>query len=71
MSWIKDNKFIVALGGGTLAGAAALVFWGMQGSSRYQAAKDEFDAAAAEAAGFESQRYQRGVQVDRRLRLCH
>ena len=54
MSWIKDNKFMVALGGGTLAGAAALVFWGMQGSSRYQAAKDEFDAAAAEAAGFES-----------------
>jgi len=54
MSWIKDNKFMVALGGGTLAGAAMLVFWGMQGSSRYQAAKDEFDAAAAEAAGFES-----------------
>ncbi|MCX8496659.1 MAG: Amuc_1100 family pilus-like protein [Akkermansiaceae bacterium] len=54
MSWIKDNKFMVALGGGTLVGAAALIFWGMQGSSRYQAAKDEFDAAAAEAAGFES-----------------
>ena len=54
MSWIKDNKFVVALGGGTLAGAVLLSFWGMRGSGRYQAAKEEFDTAAAEASGFES-----------------
>jgi len=54
MSWIKDNKFMVTLGGGTLAGAAVLIFWGMQGAGRYQAAKDEFETAATEAAGFES-----------------
>ena len=46
MSWIKDNKFIVALGGGTLAGAILLIFAGSQGSSRYAQAKEKFAAAA-------------------------
>lgn len=53
MSWIKDNKFIVALGGGTLAGAILLFFAGYQGSSHYTQAKEKFDVAAAEAADFE------------------
>lgn len=53
MSWIKDNKFIAALGGGTLAGAILLFLAGSQGSSRYAQAKEKFDAAAADAAGFE------------------
>lgn len=53
MSWIKDNKFIVALGGGTLAGALLLFFAGSQGSDRYAQALEKFQAAADEAAGFE------------------
>jgi hypothetical protein len=54
MSWIKDNKFIVALGGGTLAGAILLFFVGSQGAGRYAQAKEKFDAAAAEVVGYES-----------------
>ncbi len=54
MSWIKDNKFIFALVGGTLAGAILLIFAGTQGSSRYAQAKEKFDAAAADAASFEN-----------------
>ena len=53
MSWITDNKFMVALGGGTLAGAILLYVVGSQGTKRYDTAKEQFDAAAAEAAGFE------------------
>jgi hypothetical protein len=53
MSWIKDNKFMAALGGGTLLGAVLLLFAGMQGSKRYDEAKEKFDIAAGEAAGFE------------------
>jgi hypothetical protein len=53
MSWIKDNKFPVALGGGTLLGLILLFLAGSKGASSYQAAKDEFDAAAAEASTFE------------------
>ena len=53
MSWIKDNKFLGALGGGTLVGAALLFFVGAQGSSRYDAAKARFDAAVEEATACE------------------
>lgn len=53
MSWIKENKFIAALGGGTLLGVIALYFVGAQGSSRYDLAKEKFDAAAGEVAAFE------------------
>jgi hypothetical protein len=53
MSWIKDNKFLVALGGGTLVAAVLLFVLGSKGKSRYDLAKEEFDAAAAEAAAFE------------------
>jgi hypothetical protein len=53
MSWIKDNKFLVALGGGTLIGAILLFLAGSKGASRYDQAKEEFDAAASEASTFE------------------
>lgn len=49
MSWIKDNKFIVALGGGTLVGATLLYLLGAHGVSNYDNAKVEFDAAAQAA----------------------
>jgi hypothetical protein len=54
MSWIKENKFIAGLGGGTLLGVIALYFFGSQGSKRYDEAKEKYDAAAAEVSTFES-----------------
>lgn len=53
MTWIKDNKFLVALLGGTLVGIAALYFFGSKAASTYQTAKEEFDAAAADASSYE------------------
>lgn len=53
MSWIKENKFIVALGGGTLVGAIALYWVGSSGATRYAEAKTQFEEAATEASGFE------------------
>lgn len=52
MSWIQDNKFLVALGGGTLAGVAVLGFLGIQGSSKFEQAQMDFDTAYGEASGF-------------------
>ena len=54
MSWIKDNKFMVALGGGTLLGVILLYLVGSKGSSSYEQAKSDFDTSAAEASTFES-----------------
>lgn len=53
MSWIKDNKFMVALGGGTLAGVILFYVVGSQGSKRYDAAMEQYGAASGEAAVFE------------------
>jgi hypothetical protein len=53
MSWIKDNKFLVALSGGTVVGAILLFLVGSNAGSRYDKAKEDFDAAAAEATAFE------------------
>lgn len=53
MSWIKDNKFIAGLGGGTLLGVILLFVAGSQGSGKYAQAKEEFDTAAGEASGYE------------------
>ena len=53
MSWIKDNKFIVALGGGTLVGVAVLYFVGSAGTKRYDDAKAKYDETSTEASGFE------------------
>lgn len=53
MSWIKENKFLAALGGGTLAGVILFYLVGSQGASKYDAAKEAFVAAAAEAKTYE------------------
>lgn len=53
MSWIKENKFVVALGGGTLVGTILLFVVGSQGAGRYEEAKEKFASAASEAAGYE------------------
>ena len=53
MNWIKDNKFLVALGGGTLVGVILIFLVGYEGANKYQQAKDDFDVKAAEAATFE------------------
>lgn len=53
MSWIKENKFIAMLGGGTLLGVIVLYFVGSQGASRYADAKERYDTAAGEAMEFE------------------
>ncbi|MEO8614478.1 MAG: Amuc_1100 family pilus-like protein [Luteolibacter sp.] len=54
MSWIKDNQFMVALGGGTLAGVALLFYVGSGGEKRYESAKASYEEAASQASGFES-----------------
>lgn len=53
MTWIKDNKFLVALIGGTLLGVILLYIVGSKGASGYDQAKEEFDTAASEASSFE------------------
>lgn len=53
MSWIKDNKFLVALGGGTLIGMVLLFVVGSKGAAQYDQAKADFDAAAQEASTYE------------------
>lgn len=54
MSWIKDNQFIAVLGGITLVGAAGLIVFGLQGSSRYQAALDSYTELSNQANTSES-----------------
>lgn len=53
MSWIKDNKFLVALGGGTLAAIVLLYVVGSKGAGKYASAKEDFESAAAEAKTYE------------------
>jgi len=53
MTWIKDNKFPVALGGVTVLGVIGLAVAGMKGSSRYEEAKEEFNFAADQALSYE------------------
>jgi len=48
MSWIKDNKFAVGLGGGTLVGAVLLYLAGAKGASRYEKASEDFMTASGE-----------------------
>lgn len=56
MSWIKDNKFLVALGSGTLVGLILVFLVGSKGATRYQQAKEDFDVSAAEVKDFESRK---------------
>lgn len=53
MNWIKENKFLAVLCGGTLVGLILLLFIGSRGSNRYATALEEFQTAADEAAGYE------------------
>lgn len=53
MNWIKENKFLAGLAGGTLAGVIVLLVVGMLGSSKYNTAKENFDSSYEEASGFE------------------
>ena len=52
MSWIKENKFVVALGGGTLVIAIVLLFVGSKGASKYEQAEAGFNEAFGEANSF-------------------
>jgi hypothetical protein len=53
MSWIKENKFLAGLIGGTLAAVVGLYFVGSQGATKYDDAKAEFDTAVSETSTFE------------------
>jgi hypothetical protein len=53
MSWFKDNKFMVVLGGSTLVSAIVLFLVGSKGGGRYDQAKVDFDAAFDEASSYE------------------
>lgn len=53
MSWIKDNKFVAALAGGTLLGVILLLFVGTKGRSGYAEARTEFDESFSEVSRFE------------------
>jgi hypothetical protein len=53
MSWIKENKFLAGLAGGTLVVVACLYIVGFKGAGKYAAAKEDFDSAAQEASTFE------------------
>ncbi|HEY8992203.1 MAG TPA: Amuc_1100 family pilus-like protein [Luteolibacter sp.] len=50
MSWIKENPFVVTLGGITLVGAAGLLFAGSHFGSKYQATLEAYQADAEEVA---------------------
>lgn len=53
MSWIQHNKFLTALGGGTLVAMALLFLLGSKESKRYHQAKLDFNDAAKEAQAIE------------------
>lgn len=53
MSWIKDNKFVAALAGGTLVGVILFYAIGSKGRSAYNAAAEEFQTAFAEVESYQ------------------
>jgi hypothetical protein len=52
---IKENKFLVVLGGITLLGVIVLGVAGFKGSSSYKSAKENFDMAVDDASVYERQ----------------
>lgn len=44
----QENRFPIILGAGTAVVVGALAYWGISSSGKYGAAKDDYDAAAAE-----------------------
>jgi len=53
MSWIQNNKFLAALGGGTLVAMVLLFLLGSKGSKQYLQAQEDYAAAAQEAQAVE------------------
>lgn len=53
MSWIKDNTFLVGLGGASLAGVAGLGFLAFKGLSRYDVAQAAYESALTDAQSYE------------------
>lgn len=53
MSWIKENKFLAGLAGGTLVAMVALYFWGSGSKTKYQEKLDSYNQTSAEVKGFE------------------
>lgn len=53
MNWIKQNPFLGALGGATLAGAILLIVVGSRGASRYQEALDSYRETSEEVSRYE------------------
>ncbi|NJM36450.1 MAG: hypothetical protein HC845_00420 [Akkermansiaceae bacterium] len=53
MSWIKENKFLAGLAGGTLAGTILLFVAGYLGLSNYNKTKEKFDAGLSEVSAAE------------------
>jgi len=52
MNWIKENKFLAALGGGTIVVVVLLLVLGLNGAGKYEAAKTGFDSAAEESSTY-------------------
>ncbi len=53
MSWIKENKFLAGLAGGTLMGAILLFVAGYLGLSSYNKTKEKFDASLSDVSSSE------------------
>lgn len=53
MNWIKENKFLAGLVGGTVVAMALLYFVGSKGAARFAASKEGYDQAAGEVSQFE------------------
>ncbi len=53
MTWIKDRKFLIGLTAGTLLLVAVSLWFGMNGSARYEQAKAAYQSAADDASNFE------------------
>jgi hypothetical protein len=53
MSWIKENKFLAGLAGGTLGGALLLLVAGYLGISKYNNTKGKFDESYSNVSSFE------------------
>jgi len=53
MNWIKEHTFVFGLSASTLVGAIVLWLFGSGAANRYEAAKEDYESALAEAQGFE------------------
>ncbi len=56
MSWVYDNKFVIGVGAGMLAGAGFLGYLTMSAKDSYAAATAEFSTATANLQGYEQKK---------------